>query len=80
MNGSTINRRLNQGLLAGIQEKKLPDEATVQTLYLHTLSRLPTSAEASEWKSLVAASPKRTEALEDLLWALLNSREFFFNH
>ncbi len=80
MNGSTINRRLNQGLLAGIQEKKLPDEATVQTLYLHTLSRLPTPAEASEWKSLVAASPKRTEALEDLLWALLNSREFFFNH
>ncbi len=80
INGSTINHRLNQGLLARIQNERLPDEAAVRTLYLHTLSRPPTPAEASEWKSLMASTPKRTEALEDLLWALLNSREFVFNH
>ncbi len=80
INGSTINQRLNQGVLARIQKEKLPDEAAVRILYLHTLSRPPTLAEASEWESLMAASPSRTEALADLLWALLNAREFVFNH
>jgi hypothetical protein len=56
-----------------------PDEI-VENLYLRTLCRPPTSEELSHWSSELkqAASPR--EAAEDLFWALLNSREFMFNH
>ena len=29
---------------------------------------------------LVESSEKQNEALEDVFWALLNSKEFIFNH
>lgn len=80
INGSTVNHRLKQGMLTRIHGEKFSDEAALQMLYLRTLSRPPTSAEATEWVSLLGASTSRMETLEDLLWALLNSREFVFNH
>jgi hypothetical protein len=52
----------------------------VTELYLVTLSRPPVPEEmerARHWISQ-AASPR--EGLQDVLWALMNSREFLFNH
>jgi hypothetical protein len=52
----------------------------VENLYLRCYCRKPT---AEEWAALqphLQADPDPQRALEDLFWALLNSKEFIFNH
>ena len=58
--------------------KNLP-RAIVEELYLLTYSRLPTDEETAVGVSLFAGPTNgRRAAVEDLLWALLNSAEFVF--
>ena len=44
------------------------------------LSRKPTAAEMKKLDAIVAAETDKKQALDDVFWALLNSREFMFNH
>ncbi|MEO2024968.1 MAG: DUF1549 and DUF1553 domain-containing protein [Fuerstiella sp.] len=48
-------------------------------LYLSTLSRLPIKAEKELMLQAFVESDRRS-ATEDVLWAILNSKEFVFNH
>src|SRR5262249_40496840 len=48
----------------------------IEELYLASLCRVPSAAERSALVSRVGRSLNRREALEDLLWGLLNSKEF----
>jgi hypothetical protein len=48
--------------------------------FLRTLSRPPTSAEGELLAPHVSAAADRKEAWVDIVWALLNSREFRTNH
>lgn len=60
-----------------------PDDAqVVQTLFLAALSRPPAPAELETLTAeLRAAGPAgRRQAIEDLYWAVLTSREFLFQH
>ena len=57
---------------------KLPDPA--EELYVSVLSRLPTKEEAAEVAELCRVKEDRPAALQDLLWALIASAEFRFNH
>jgi len=57
---------------------KLPDPA--EELYVSVLSRLPTKEEATEVAELCRSKEERPAALQDLLWALVASTEFRFNH
>jgi hypothetical protein len=52
----------------------------VAELYLRTISRPPEARELSWWEDMLSRAGSKREALEDLFWALLNSREFAFNH
>jgi hypothetical protein len=56
------------------------DEEMVRTLYERTLSRSPSAEEVSKALSLLAAEKDRKESAQDMLWALITSREFYFNH
>ena len=44
------------------------------------LSRKPTKKEVDKLTALVEAESDKKQALEDVFWSLLNSREFMFNH
>ena len=59
---------------------ELEPEELVENLYFRTVCRPPTEEEKSRWSAELKQASKRSEAAEDLFWALLNSREFAFNH
>ena len=86
-NGDLLTRKLADktgriSQLAGNDQLKKPGSAqqAVEHLYLATYSRRPTSDEITACQQIITRSPNPREGLEDLLWALLNSREFLFNH
>ncbi len=55
-------------------------EKIVEEAYLRTLSRLPTAAERADCAQYLADVAQPDEALQDLLWVLLNTHEFVTNH
>jgi hypothetical protein len=64
-----------------LAESKAAPEEIVTELYLRALSRFPTGEElATAAKVFSAEKATRQTATEDVLWALLNSPEFVFNH
>jgi hypothetical protein len=60
-----------------LAEKKSPEEI-VEELYLAALSRMPAEGEQAASRELRADSKSPTEFYEDLLWALINSKQFLF--
>ena len=79
MNNPQIQRRIQvQGtnLLARILSAYPKDEDALRMVYLRTLSRKPTDREQEKALAYIHKVGKRSEAYEDLLWALLNSTEF----
>lgn len=53
----------------------------IEELYLACYSRLPTAEEMTlALKAFASPAATRQTAIEDILWSLLNSAEFVFNH
>jgi hypothetical protein len=65
------DNRLGRLLAAGRSDGEIVTE-----LYLAALSRYPTIQELRAATRHVAGKPDRRRSLEDLLWALLNTKEF----
>ena len=55
-------------------------KALIREAYLRTLSRLPSPAEAERCEAHFARLGDPVEALRDVLWSLVNMREFITNH
>jgi hypothetical protein len=79
INGQAILNRVTSpaGRPALLLKNKLSDDELIEQLYLWSLARRPTADErALSAKFFAADGDKRNEAAQDLMWALLNSREF----
>ncbi len=57
-----------------------PDAEKIQDLYLMALSRKPTREEAETLQVHLRKRGDAQGAYEDILWALMNTKEFLFNH
>jgi hypothetical protein len=86
-----INSKLNrQGSLAAemAEYARQTDPAArsqvfatqIERIYLRAYCRYPTADETAFWQQVLSESPDPTEGLEDMVWAILNSREFVMNH
>lgn len=81
LNSSDVERKIasSNRLKTLLAEDKSP-EYIVEELYLATFARFPTEAEKQALTKTLGDKKTRTQAAQDLLWALLNSKEFMFNH
>ncbi|MBW3538866.1 MAG: DUF1549 domain-containing protein [Planctomycetes bacterium] len=81
LNGDTANSKIQQGgLIANrLKEQKTPEQI-IEELYIRCLSRKPLPEELSALMQNLAETDNKQQVLEDVFWALLNSREFLFNH
>jgi hypothetical protein len=82
MNGDAVNDRIKQGrVIAKLISEKKTDREIVEELYLRVFGRMPKDKEWSAIQQTLANSAdQRQPALEDTFWALMNSKEFYFNH
>ena len=81
-NGDTITRKLEAGesRLAELLKSTPDNSALIERLFLTTLARQPTETEANAAMNALASGDPRDTVFRDILWALLNSKEFAFNH
>ncbi|MBS0260806.1 MAG: DUF1553 domain-containing protein [Planctomycetes bacterium] len=90
-NGKTLNEKLKapDNVLKRWIDEKLTDSEIVDRIYLGALSRFPAPAEKERLVAALAEAvagaaddtakaTARRETLEDLLWAVLTSKEFLF--
>jgi hypothetical protein len=69
-----------QGRLSKLLAEIDDDGRLIEELYLLTLSRPPTAAEQQRSLEHLKGARSRAEGFEDLLWSLLNRREFVISH
>jgi mono/diheme cytochrome c family protein len=82
MNGDAVHERIKQGRLVQrmIADKK-NDREIVDNLFLRAFGRPPKDKEWNSIQAQIAESPEQREmVLEDVFWAVLNSKEFYFTH
>jgi hypothetical protein len=83
MNSTKLNTKViaSDGRARLLAASNATSEAIVTDLYLSAYNRKPTTEElAIATKVFAAKGTTRQSAAEDILWALLNSAEFVFNH
>ena len=80
--GDVIESKISSlnGYLSSAMKLELEPNELVENLYFRTVCRPPTAEELSHWSAELKKASSQREAAEDLFWALLNSREFAFNH
>ena len=80
--GATVNGKLrdDKGRMAALAKGSLPPEAITRELYIVTLGRDPNSTELAAAVKHLAGAKDRRQAVEDLGWVLINSKEFLFRH
>ena len=93
INGDTLNKKLSspEGTIALFLKLGLSDRRILEYMYLSAFSRYPSDGE----RATLAAALEKTrlekgteearrdahrQALEDMVWAMLTSKEFLFNH
>jgi len=82
MTDPTISNKLaaGNGRVVQLAKAKLSDEELVDEAFLATLSRLPKADEKASSLAHLRAARTRLEGTTDLVWALINTREFILNH
>jgi hypothetical protein len=82
ISGRNIQGKLasDGGRIAKLAASGEPDEKVLEELYLSALARPPSAREKTELLAHIGKAPNRRQALEDLGWALINSKEFLFRH
>jgi hypothetical protein len=80
--GSTVHDKLRAdgGRMARLAASGKPPEEITRELYQIAFARKPTESELAAASEHLRKSPDMRQAVEDLGWVLVNSKEFLFRH
>ena len=81
INGTTVEDKIAQGgVIKKLISAKMTPREIVSELYLRSFGRAPTDAEMDKLEPLWGVSEEQPSVFHDVFWALLNAKEFMFNH
>jgi hypothetical protein len=81
LNGETVEGKIQAGgSVQKLLDSGLSPPQVIEEFYVRSLSRKPSLEEMEIFGALLSAEPDQKKVLDDIFWALLNSREFLFNH
>ena len=82
MNSPEVLQKLRHpdGLVGELTASGKTPTEVIEDLYLTALSRSPSPPEIELMLQAFRVSDSRRSAIEDILWALLNTRRFIYNH
>jgi hypothetical protein len=78
MNSAQMND--NTAVIARLMKNEGTPEKIIEALYLRILSRLPREAETKRMAAHVKSAKDPAQGYSDVMWVLVNSSEFMFNH
>jgi len=80
--GSTYTGKISKkgGRIDRLLAEGAADGDVIDEFYLAALSRFPVEEERSQLESMLNKRTDRKEAIEDMLWGTLTSREFAYNN
>jgi hypothetical protein len=81
LNGSNVHTKVKQGEFVKKElDAKRPHDLIIDQLYVRAFSRKPSTKEKEQLLAELAKDENKQVVLEDVFWALLNAKEFIFNH
>jgi hypothetical protein len=83
LNSPEVNEKISHrhGVARRLAESPLSPDAITDEIYLATLARFPTPDERTLTRSAFEVTEaNRHQGVEDVLWAVLNTKEFLYNH
>jgi hypothetical protein len=75
-----LQRRVKESSNRPAQLGEPQIEEIIREVFLRTVSRRPNNAELAQAKQDISAAASPLDGTRDLLWAMLNTREFIVNH
>jgi hypothetical protein len=80
MSDPLVLEKIENGRLASLLEKTPDDRKVLDELFLAILSRWPTEDDRQAAQEALQVKKDRKAAFTDIVWALINTREFVLNH
>jgi hypothetical protein len=83
LNAKTIQEKLAnaEGLAAKLAKQTAPPAEKLRSVTMAAFSRAPTDEEVKTAEEFLGRKPDKEQAVwEDILWAVVNTKEFLFNH
>jgi len=81
INGATVERKIaDGGVIKKLIDQKLSSREIASELYLRCFGRKPTDQELVKLEQHWGVTEEQPKVYTDIFWALLNAKEFMFNH
>jgi hypothetical protein len=80
LNSTEIQTKLQTGRAAALASQDRPHAERIGELYHWVYSRDPLADEVGVALAHIEKAENKQQAYEDILWALVNTKEFLFNH